>query len=113
VSFDERIALELDALDQLGTVESPEAERQVHTFPAMHEPSCDEEESCEQDKTFDSGADVVDRQEHSRDLDCDEVRIMIKVLGTKVCIFFVHKYNIILMNYLILFSYCRRLVNSV
>jgi len=85
VSFDERIALELDALDQLGAVESPVAERQVHTFPVMHEPSCDEEENCEQRKTFDSrGADVESRPEHSRGLDCDEVRIMIKVLGTKV-----------------------------
>ncbi|XP_060843490.1 activated Cdc42 kinase-like isoform X3 [Rhopalosiphum padi] len=85
VSFDERIALELDALDQLGAVESPVAERQVHSFPVMHEPGCDEEENCEQRKTFDSKvADVESRPEHGRGLDCDEVRIMIKVLGTKV-----------------------------
>lgn len=92
VSFDERIALELDALDQLGAVESPVAERQAHTFPVMLEPGCDEEENFEQQKTFDRGVDVVDRSEHGRGLDCDEVRIMIKVLGTKVCIYFVHKY---------------------
>lgn len=92
VSFDERIALELDALDQLGAVESPVAERQVHSFPVMHEPGCDEEENCEQRKTFDSKvADVESRPEHGRGLDCDEVRIMIKVLGTKVRIYFVHK----------------------
>lgn len=84
VSFDERIALELDALDQLGAVESPVSERQVHTFPVMQEPGCDEEENCEQRKTFDRGADVEGRPEHGRGLDCDEVRIMIKVLGTKV-----------------------------
>lgn len=93
MSFDERIALELDALDQLGAVESPVSERQVHTFPVMQEPGCDEEENCEQRKTFDRGADVEGRPEHGRGLDCDEVRIMIKVLGTKVCIYIVHKYN--------------------
>jgi len=93
VSFDERIALELDALDQLGAVESPVSERQVHTFPVMQEPGCSEDENCEQRKTFDRGADVESRPEHGRGLDCDEVRIMIKVLGTKVCIYIVHKYN--------------------
>jgi len=95
VSFDERIALELDALDQLGAVESPVAERQAHTFPVLLEPGCDEEENCEQQKTFDRGVDVVDRPQHGRGLDCDEVRIMIKVLGSKVCIYFVHKYIMI------------------
>jgi len=89
VSFDERIALELDALDQLGAVESPEAERQTHTFPVMLEPGCDREEHFEQRTDRAGVVDVVDRPEHhSRGLDCDEVRIMIKVLGTKVCISF-------------------------
>lgn len=96
MSFDERIALELDALDQLGAVESPVAERQMHTFPVMQEqPGCDEEENCEQRNTFDRSPDVIDQPEYGRGLDCDEVRIMIKVLGTKVCFGFAHKYNII------------------
>lgn len=75
VSFDERIALELDALDQLGTVESPVAERQMIIF-----------QNIQQVYDGDEGAqvDTVAKQPAHEDVDCDEVRIMIKVLGSKV-----------------------------
>lgn len=92
VSFDERIALELDALDHLGTVESPVAERQSTPFQGS-QPDVGDEEDDNQHKAFDKVADVqrvepiVERPEQARIVDCDEVRIMIKVLGPKVCTF--------------------------
>lgn len=90
VSFDERIALELDALDHLGTVESPVAERQSTPFQGP-QPDGGDEEDDNQHKAFDKVADVqrvepiVERPEQAQIVDCDEVRIMIKVLGPKVC----------------------------
>ncbi|VVC45669.1 Hypothetical protein CINCED_3A018950 [Cinara cedri] len=88
VSFDERIALELDALDQLGTVESPVAERQMIAFQRQQSDGncCDVEDDDDQSKTF-NRSDVRGKENimDQRVLDCDEVRIMIKVLGPKVC----------------------------
>lgn len=92
MSFDERIALELDALDQLGTVESPVAECQIITFqrpqPKVSEDG--DEKNHEHQKVFEKNNEVqiVDNvlNQNHKDLDCDEVRIMIKVLGSKVSV---------------------------
>lgn len=82
MSFDERIALELDALDHLGTVESPVSERQIITFQLPQTEGNYDEEDNNQCKAFEiQHAENVD---HRRVMDCDEVRIMIKVLGAKV-----------------------------
>lgn len=88
VSFDERIALELDALDQLGTVESPVIEQPMMSFQRQQSDgsSFDVDDNNDQQQTL-SRSDVR-RKENPFDrqvLDCDEVRIMIKVLGPKVC----------------------------
>lgn len=88
MSFDERIALELDALDQLGEVESPVAERQTVGFRRSQSGNSDkindsQEIPFNRNETLQM-EDVVDRLE-PKVLDCDEVRIMIKVLGSKVC----------------------------
>lgn len=88
MSFDERIALELDALDQLGEVESPVAERQTVAYQRSQSGNSDKSNG-DQGISFDRNEtlqmeDVVDRLE-PKVLDCDEVRIMIKVLGSKVC----------------------------
>lgn len=93
VSFDERIALELDALDQLGAVDSPVAEHQSITFqrPQQNISENVDEKNDEHKKSFEKtievrGVDnVLNRPEH-KNLDCDEVRIMIKVLGSKVSV---------------------------
>lgn len=92
VTFDERIALELDALDQLGTVESPVAERQMIAF---HKPQPENSpgniENNDQLKASNKSDEsqrvekMSDRPENCQVVDCDEVRIMIKVLGNKVC----------------------------
>lgn len=94
VSFDERIALELDALDQLGTVESPESERQMISFQKSQLNGGNEEDNSQQlQNAFDKSIDVrrvepvVEQPEQCQALDCDEIRIMIKVLGSKVCKF--------------------------
>ncbi|XP_025423425.1 activated Cdc42 kinase-like isoform X3 [Sipha flava] len=92
VSFDERIALELDALDQLGAVESPIAEHQIITFqrPQPNVSEDGDEKNDEHQKLFEKNNEirrvdnVLNQLEHHKDLDCDEVRIMIKVLGPKV-----------------------------
>lgn len=90
MSFDERIALELDALDHLDTVESPVAERQSIPFQGSQPDGGDEEDNNHQ-KAFDRAVDVqrvepiIERPEQTQIVDCDEVRIMIKVLGPKVC----------------------------
>lgn len=94
MSFDERIALELDALDQLGAVESPVAERQIITFqrPQQNVSDDGDEKNDEHQKALELNNEVrkVDnvpnRPEHHNNLDCDEVRIMIKVLGPKVSV---------------------------
>lgn len=88
VSFDERIALELDALDQLGTVESPVVEQPMISFQRqqLDGSNFDVDDNNDQQQTL-SRSDVR-RKENLFDrqvLDCDEVRIMIKVLGSKVC----------------------------
>lgn len=85
VSFDERIALELDALDQLGEVESPVAERQAIAFQKPKQEVVAGEKDCDQRKAFDvRRTESVVTADYRRVLDCDEVRIMIKVLGPKV-----------------------------
>lgn len=91
VSFDERIALELDALDQLGTVESPVAERQMIAFHKPQSEGCasNDEDNIQQKVSNKSGESqrvekIADRPENCQVVDCDEVRIMIKVLGNKV-----------------------------
>lgn len=89
----------MDALDQLGTVESPVAERQTINFqkPVLNIDIT--EEDVDQKNAFDKSeihcTENVDRQELRNVLDCDEVRIMIKVLGPKVCFFFIISYYII------------------
>lgn len=80
MSFDERIALELDALDQLGTVESPVSERQIITFQ-LHTEGGGDEDQC---KAFE--IQYAENADYRQALDCDEVRIMIKVLGAKVSV---------------------------
>lgn len=82
MSFDERIALELDALDHLGTVESPVSEQQMLTFQLPHTEENYVDEDDNQCNAFEiQHAENVD---HHQVMDCDEVRIMIKVLGAKV-----------------------------
>lgn len=86
MSFDERIALELDALDHLDIAESPVAECQNISFQRPQLDDGDEEDDV-QHVLFDRAADVepaVECLEQHQDVDCDEVRIMIKVLGPKV-----------------------------
>lgn len=106
MSFDERIALELDALDQLGTVESPVAERQIITFQKPISNADIVEENNDQQRVFNKtdtlcAENIVDKQESCQVLDCDEVRIMIKVLGPKVL--FCFKLLIYLIYLLIIF----------
>lgn len=79
--------MELDALDQLGTVESPVAERQIITFqkPVLNIDIIEEnKQRISKIKDTRCTKNIVDRQESCQVLDCDEVRIMIKVLGPKV-----------------------------
>lgn len=86
MTFDERIALELDALDHLDTAESPVAECQTITFDRP-QPDGDGENDVQHgllDKAADVESDNVEHPEQSQVEDCDEVRIMIKVLGPKV-----------------------------
>lgn len=113
VSFDERIALELDALDQLGTDESPVAERQIIAFQRQQSEGngCDVDND-DQQKTL-SKSDIRRKENlfDQRVLDCDEVRIMIKVLGPKVC-----ELHFVLKGYKHVYGfyyYDRCLVNSV
>jgi len=79
--------LELDALDHLGTIESPVAEQQVISFQRPQSNRGSIEEDNDQHKVVnDRGINIrqiEDIMDH-RVMDCDEVRIMIKVLGTKV-----------------------------
>lgn len=82
VSFDERIALELDALDHLGTVESPIAELQAMAFQRSQSNGGSDEFDNNQHKAFNDR--VIDVRRTEDIMDCDEVRIMIKVLGAKV-----------------------------
>lgn len=111
MSFDERIALELDALDHLGTVESPVSERQIITFPKLLTDSGGDEEDDNHCNAFD--VQQTENIDHRRVMDCDEVRIMIKVLGTKVCVeyFVILFIDINLIN--LFFDYNRCLPNSV
>jgi ferritin-like metal-binding protein YciE len=87
--------LELDALDQLGAVESPIAEHQIITFqrPQPNVSEDGDEKNDEHQKLFEKNNEirrvdnVLNQLEHHKDLDCDEVRIMIKVLGPKVNVY--------------------------
>lgn len=84
--------MELDALDQLGTVESPVAERQMIAFHTP-QPECtagNGEDNNQQNVSNKSSESqrvekITQRPENCQVVDCDEVRIMIKVLGNKVC----------------------------
>lgn len=104
VSFDERIALELDALDNLDTAESPVAECQKISFQRPQLDDGDKEDDV-QHVLFDRAADVEPAVEclEQQDVDCDEVRIMIKVLGPKVHmpIFLMFSHNMYIYLYIL------------
>lgn len=93
VSFDERIALELDALDHLDIVESPVAEQPMIIFQKLKDehnvsPSNEDHKN------------ISEQHFEENSIESDEVRIMIKVLGPKVSV-----HNCVIIKSLVTFFF--------